>query len=318
MRTKWTKEENNLFFSLCKYKTIDELALLLGKDREQIKSKGWRNGITFMNYWTEYEDDYLMNNYKSKSYDEIGKVLGRSKSAVQSRCRKFGLMKGHRSYKKKFNSDYFASINTEEKAYWLGFISADGCISKSKDRDSYHFKITLQRSDADFLRKFIVAIDGEFDVRFGTASITTDGVKRCYETCEVAFRDQTFAHHLLKYITPNKTEYLRIPNEIPNNLIRHFIRGFADGDGCFYCNPNKRDKSFEIVGKCYEMLDDIRSVFENNGIYSKIFVKRRGNWKLMVLRLEDLIKLNAFLYNDATIYLERKYDKSQEIVKLAS
>lgn len=78
--------------------------------------------------WTENQDRFIKNNYNDMTYQEIGDILGRSKSAVQARCRKFGLLKSYSSIKKEFNSHYFDSIDTEEKAYWLGFICADGCV----------------------------------------------------------------------------------------------------------------------------------------------------------------------------------------------
>lgn len=316
-KTKWTKEEENLLLKYHSTKTLDELSQIIGKDREKIKTKGWRLNLTFMDYWTDDEDIFLKENYKTMTYAEIGDIIGRSKCAVQARCRKLQLIKGAKTYKKKLNSHYFDNIDTEEKAYWLGFICADGCVSQYKNE--YVFKITLQRADKDFLAKFIKAIDGDFDVKLKTARVKFDGKEtKEYDTCEVSFHDKIFTSNLLKYFSCNKTEYLRIPKQIPHSLIRHFIRGFSDGDGCFYCNIAKRNKSFEIVGKCYDMLNDIKLVFMENDIFSAIYKKRQTNWKLGVYQINELVKLHTYLYKDATIYMERKYYKSQEILKLAS
>lgn len=268
--------------------------------------------------WTENQDRFIKNNYNDMTYQEIGDILGRSKSAVQARCRKFGLLKSYSTIKKEFNSHYFDSIDTEEKAYWLGFICADGCVSYNKHTKSYQFKITLQQSDKDFLKKFIEAIDGNFDIKLNTTKTKFNSTYKKYDICEVSFRDKIFTSNLLKYFSTNKTEYLRIPKQIPSYLIRHFIRGFSDGDGCFYCNIQKRDKSYEIVGKCYDMLSDIKNEFQKNNIKSEIYRKRQTNWKIGVYRIEDLIKLKSYLYDGATIFMDRKYKKSQEIIELAS
>lgn len=317
MKHIWTKEKEDLLYSLYKNKTLDELSEILGLTKDQIKSKGWRSNITFMDYWTQEQDDYLRLNYMNMTYEEIGKVIHRSRSAVQARCRKLGLIKGHSSFKSKLNSDYFAEIDTEEKAYWLGFLSADGCVSYNNTTKSYMFKVTLQRRDSDFLRKFIKAIDGNFNLKLKTARIKCKNEYKEFDTCEVSFRDKKFTSDLLKYFGTNKTEYLRFP-DIPDELKRHYIRGFSDGDGCFYCNVEKRDKSFEIIGKCYDMLDDIRKELLRNNITSKIYSKRKTNWKLGIYQLKEIVKFVSYLYEDATIFMKRKYDKSQEILKLAS
>lgn len=318
MYKKWTKDEEELFLSLYKEKGIDQLADIFNCERGQIISKARRLNVILMNQWSKDDDDFLINNYMSMSYNEIGSILNRSKSAVQARCRKLNLQKMKSSIKKEINSNYFHIIDTEEKAYWLGFICADGCISWNKNCRAYHFKITLQRKDAAFLGKFVKAINGNFDVALKTNKATFNGVIKEYETCEVSFKDKTFTNDLLQYFSPNKTEYLRIPKQIPKELLRHFIRGFSDGDGCFYCNLQKKDKSFEIVGKCYDMLNDIRIELKNNGIYSQIYKKRETNYKLGIYRTDELIKLYSYFYKDATIFMDRKFIKSQEILKLAS
>lgn len=318
MGRKWTDEEEKLLFSLYKEKSLDELSIIIGKSKDQIKSKGQRHHISFMNYWTENEDNYLKENFKTMTYEQIGAKIGRSKSAVQTRCRKLGLIKSKPSFKKKLNSNYFETIDTEEKAYWLGFICADGCVAFNKSSNAYVFKITLQERDQDHLRKFIMAINGEFDVNLKKAKLNFDGIYKEYNTCEVSFKDKKFTSDLLQYFSTNKTEYLRMPNQIPSALLRHFIRGFSDGDGCFYINYEKKKKSFEIVGKCYDMLDDIKHELGRNDISSNIYRKRQTNWKLGICSIKEINKLQSYLYDGATIFLERKFQKSQEILKLAS
>ena len=47
-----------------------------------------------------------------------------------------------------YNKDYFEKINTSEKAYWLGFLYADGCITrfyKGEVLKSYVFRNYFKR-----------------------------------------------------------------------------------------------------------------------------------------------------------------------------
>ena len=54
-----------------------------------------------------------------------------------------------------YNEDYFKVIDSEDKAYWLGFISADGSVSK----DAYHIRISLSSIDIKHLEKFLTCIN---------------------------------------------------------------------------------------------------------------------------------------------------------------
>ena len=53
-----------------------------------------------------------------------------------------------------FNENYFEVIDSEDKAYWLGFISADGCVAKSSKYNSYRLQIAISSIDSDHLNKF--------------------------------------------------------------------------------------------------------------------------------------------------------------------
>lgn len=125
----------------------------------------------------------------------------------------------------KFNEHIFDVIDTEEKAYWLGFIFADGYIS-SRDNG---FELSLKGSDIEHLHKFNKFMEHNKDnVKLG----------------EVKNKDKTFLRcrwgivnkHLWNTLnnlgcTPRKSLTLQFPN-ISEELEIPFIRGYFDGDGC--------------------------------------------------------------------------------------
>ena len=114
--------------------------------------------------WTNEEIEFLKNNYQDKSYKEIGEYLGRKEQAIRSKLHYLGLKKDihHCNY------DYFEIIDTEDKAYWLGFIYADGNINKAKNT----LTINLQGKDNGHLAKLNKCIGGNYSVKVFDATNT--------------------------------------------------------------------------------------------------------------------------------------------------
>ena len=102
------------------------------------------------NKWTEKELEFLKNNYKNMTHTELSEYLGRTKSAIANKQHQLGLVN---ESKYKYNKQYFRNIDTSEKAYWLGFIYADGYVIYNKQQRNYEFGIKLKKSDQEHLRK---------------------------------------------------------------------------------------------------------------------------------------------------------------------
>lgn len=58
----------------------------------------------------------------------------------------------NKNYKYSLNENFFQEINTEEKAYWLGFLMADGCILDQPQR-SKRLTVALKEKDINILHK---------------------------------------------------------------------------------------------------------------------------------------------------------------------
>ena len=136
----------------------------------------------------------------------------------------------------KVNDYYFSSINSEHKAYWLGFLYADGNISKRKNE----ITLTLKKSDYKHLQKFIDDLEIQKSVSFYTIK---SGKFKGKESCSVGFSSNIMKQDLILYgCTPNKSLTLEFPNKAifkDPDLIRHFIRGYFDGDGSVFTSKEK-------------------------------------------------------------------------------
>ena len=127
------------------------------------------------------------------------------------------------NYKYKINHEYFNSIDTEEKAYILGFLCADGSISK---KGKSCLTISLQYGDYDILEKIKKAVQSESPIK----SYTYNGRKYC----NIAFYSERICDKLKENgCVCNKSSHLDWNNiKISSTLLSHFIRGYFDGDGC--------------------------------------------------------------------------------------
>lgn len=208
--------------------------------------------------------------------------------------------------KYKIVEDFFENIDTEEKAYFLGFVFADGCISK---RDS-SLTINLHKQDIDIIHKLgkLIYINGDYN-------LTQDRDRYI----KIGFYSKKIKDDLAKYgCVPAKTFIIRIPN-INKNLMRHFLRGVFDGDGCLSINGDKSGSRVGLTG-CSLFIQDIKDYIKKElKIDTQLRLEKRSKteevFDISYGSRINVSKLLNYLYKDASIYLDRKYNKYLEIIK---
>lgn len=122
------------------------------------------------------------------------------------------------------NEDFFSLIDTPEKAYWLGFICADGNVSN----DGKYIQIKLHSRDHGHLLKFSDVLGYHGNVNKYSA-VTNYGA---YEFSQIIVRSDRLNADLVKHgCVPNKSKWLEPPTGVKNSLFPHFLRGMTDGDG---------------------------------------------------------------------------------------
>lgn len=214
------------------------------------------------------------------------------------------------------NIDYFKSIDNEEKAYWLGFLMADGCICKTNKNGSYdRIIIPLKSSDEGHLLKFKTSLSYEGSIKTKTATHNTKGFT--YTTSQLRINSKSMCDDLIKYgVVPNKTGKENLPNLNPQ-LTRHFIRGFFDGDGSVMIKKNRNTGRVSIGSASLEILENINKFLINNvGINFPIYKENRYSipfYKMDSCHKERNMKFLSFIYDDSTIYLNRKFNKYIEL-----
>jgi DNA-binding transcriptional regulator WhiA len=210
--------------------------------------------------------------------------------------------------KRKYYIDetFFEVINTEEKAYVLGFLYGDGSMSRN---DSNVYILSL-KSDRQILEAMQKAMQSERPIR-------EDG--RGYIVLK--FAGKKVKEDLMKVgVVPNKTKIIEFPYQhMDPTLYRHFIRGLFDSDGSITTAKDKRCSRYTAhwtIFSTRKMLDSIKSIMEEEGITTNNLTHDKRCYKesaiLGTCKCESLYRIYNFLYKDQTICLERKRLRYEE------
>lgn len=307
-----------------KYK-VKEIAAILNIDRHTVSKVLKENNV--VEYTKKIDineinkrDKKIIELYKDGlSMRKVAEEIGVSSGTVSNVIKKYGEtprdkhQKGHskgtsKNRKYYLNESIFEKIDTEEKAYWLGFLYADGYIGYRGV-----VSLALKESDLKHIELFKTFIDAkEVNIKYYSRTksyrINICSVKLTSDLC-------------LLGCTQKKSKTLTFPSSetVPDNLIHHFMRGYFDGDGSIMINK-KNKLVFHLCGT-----NDFLNGFEENmlkNINRKEPNKRIRNkeWSECVeaisyAKQEDVEKIFNYLYKDATIYLKRKYEKFIAVLK---
>ena len=200
----------------------------------------------------------------------------------------------HTNYEEKIDHNYFEVIDTEEKAYWLGFLYADGYVNEK----IYQIEVSLKGSDKEHLEKLKKCIKSKSKI--------TDRIVDGHDVSRIHLYSKKLTKDLIdKGCFQKKSLTLTPPTNkiIPKELEKHFIRGYIDGDGCF-----SGECTFNVVGT-KEILDYVIDHLRKNTTISKAgtfsMTGEAYQWHHNSKRDHD--KIHNYLYKNATIYLDRKY-----------
>lgn len=217
----------------------------------------------------------------------------------------------------KYSCDhYFFSRDNEKSFYWAGFLAADGCVY-SKSSYSKVLSLSLAQKDLPHLEVFKTNLNYTGTIRSAITrhSLTNpnwnDSIKNniCISSTQIFNDLKRFG------IVPAKTKILEFPNWlIEHPLVNHFMRGYNDGDGSFFHDKSRDRICFELRGTA-SFLNTYKQIIESNvNFKNKTNITTPDSTsKLKYYGKKMMPHIVDFLYKNATIFLQRKYD----IAKLA-
>ena len=289
MKTKQIANNLNL-----EYKTVKYFA-----EREHLK-KGCVNI-----FLTLEQEKYILNNYNKMSTKEISNILNCSVRDINIFLDYNKLIFNSKKYT--INENYFEIIDSPNKAYWLGFLYADGCIlvKEKNNKKSYVLEVSLSEDDILHLEKFKMSLKSN-------APIKHKVIKNKYKASRINICNKKICEDLIKLgCVPKKSLILTFPTEeqVPKKLIPHFIRGYLDGDGCIFNNGDD-NVSISFIGT-YDFLNSIENIMHEEFGLTKTVLEKKGNayqcqWK----GKGNLKTWFDYLYNyEDIIFLQRKFEK---------
>ena len=323
LKKRWKLEEIKLLRELYPIQSNQELSKLFGRPRKRIIEKAGKLGLHKSDYlptelWTPEEELLLSAFYENTPWNELEQVFNRSGMSIKTKANRLGFSRD-RGYvasairkaliKKIVNQNYFDKIDTDAKAYFLGLLWADGGLSNNRyrsqtllkliERDKYILDSFQKELKSDYKRIYRVEKFGQ-----NTYSLTISS-KRIFDA-------------LVNYnIVPNKTYLnLSLPT-LSRHLIRHFFRGIFAGDGCISGKIGGRCAS--IVGSeytCQWALEVTQKYWGVGGGVYKIQKPKNVLHTWAMSGRHQLTKLAHWLYDDASFFLSRKYNKFLGLVVL--
>lgn len=273
--------------------------------------------------------EYITSNYQTMTYREIGEQVGLTSKQVEAWIRNH--VKDRALKRRIFNDDYFEKINTPDRAYWLGFIYADGWISIHKRNNddpnsclSYEFGMELQRGDEYMLYRLNDALGGQHTVKQCHNKTLIANNRKESETDSSVLR--IYSKKVVLDLMANgidlRKSYSGVFPIVDDDLFFDFLRGYIDGDGCVY--KQRGYLNVVITGSNDEALKYIQSkLLDDYGIHSSVYCEKCGQYMpkytLRCFRKDSVAALFAQLYADENaIRLERKYSVFKNFYGLAA
>lgn len=202
--------------------------------------------------------------------------------------------------KKKYNCNelVFNTLDSEEKKYWVGFIAGDGCIKNGR---GYRLAIGLNIKDIKHLEKFLHFANSNHKIH----------IKNNGNAAYVEISSKNIVEDLSKYnIKPNKTLVYKAPDVLLDSA--DFWRGLIDADGWLNIyNNNPR------IGLCGSkmIIKQFNSFVKKHAPAHMGNPLEKNNYSTLEVNGKNAIKIIKFLYQDANIFLDRKYEKALWVIK---
>ena len=252
----------------------------------------------------EYEN--IINLYQSGlSQEKVGQIYNVNRHVIGRILRKCNAPirdDSHKLRKYMINENYFDNIDTSNKAYILGILYSDGCNYPPQHR----VKIELQERDKSILDKINIELQSDKPLAF--INLNNKNVN-WQNTYRLDITNKHISNRLIELgMIQNKSLILKFPEWLDISLYPSFLRGYCDGDGHIEWSNTK---FITLVGTsqfCNFVKNFLQESLCINSSVRNTANKNSNTKLLYICGKEKIKKFLDYIYNDAELYIERKYN----------
>ncbi len=258
--------------------------------------------------------EFIISEYKSgKNCQKIADENGWYQQPVSNLLKHYKLYDSYRP--DNGNTKYFETVDTHLKAYFLGFITADGCLQRSTAKSkTIGLSITIHEKDICILNKLKEELGCENKISFIRTGMTHNK-EQMKQHCRFSIHNSELTDSLLKIgLTERKSTTMpNIHQNIPEEFRKSFVLGYFDGDGSVSLNKKRGQLMVSFRGT-EAFLQGIVDVLQLQAHWlSKD--KQKDCWSLVFWRKSDLLSFLQ-IYENNNLYLSRKYVKFLDFFKI--
>ena len=273
------------------FNTIDKLLVRFGIEKRRLRTLEQIQTIV-----AEYNNGMSLSILR-KRYEIDFKTLHKYLSDANIKAR--SLSESNRVYL--IDETFLDIIDTEEKAYFMGFMYADGYNKESCGRVA----LNIHRKDIAILQRFLSILKSNHPIKTnkttGTVFFEIGSNKLSKRLAELGCMQA-------------KTFKLEFPDWVDESLVKHFIRGYVDGDGCIY--HKGKHVRLDAVGtlKFTKALGDILAEKCSVKVNYTPLPNSPGITCMNIRGRKQVKRAVTFLYADSSIYLERKRERANILI----
>lgn len=290
------------------------------QNRDKISNKEYK-GLTSLKETKQESVDKVLDLYsQGRSQNFIEKELHITRRTIRGILIKYDRIRS-RTEQQTDHAHTFSTLRedafdivTDEMAYWLGFLYADGYVTNPEGLKKY-LGILLKASDKPHIEKFLEWLKAPQKI-FSTIT-TLNGQQ--YESVGVHIGSRKLYTRLWEWgFTHNKSRDAKPPVAMKYN--RDFWRGVVDGDGYLgMINDSSRLRTRPRLHLCgtEDTIKGFKDFVTFSGIETEASVRKAKDRNLFMIEVGDAIakKVVTLLYKDSTVYLQRKFDNYLELIK---
>lgn len=276
---------------------------ILKDDDFELIRRLYENGLTCVDIYNSYFSDKF-----------------KSSAVIEKYIRDIGISRGRYSKESIVNHNYFKNIDCERKAYWLGLLMADGCVLNPKG-NSWCISLELSTKDSYLIYEMIKDMESDKSMR-NYKRKKSKSHKNESETSVITIYSHQLVEDLGRYGIVQRKSRIDIPlPNIDKDLLRHYIRGYFDGDGSVMkskCKDQRLSRYGISICGTSSFLYGMKEILDKSiKCNATIIDMNKYGVNIFNLRLSnnaDLYNFYKYIYADATIYMVRKKNRLEEFM----